>query len=225
MSDINHNFVWPAACVSCGKSDYPDSMGSRKDFRLYGGQTSEQVGRKRWLYYQHYARGTAYICPSCYENARRIEETYIPKLQRFNNIAIVIGLILIPVSIILGMRGGFPAPYYANPFIMTMIISMLLVVVFCTLGISGEDASGEFNRAGWASFYISYKHRPSTKDVFKFSSKDYADKFHDANPDTQVVVGRTHRSFPIKTPDAMSCCIGGIIPVGIIFLVLSLLNP
>lgn len=231
MNDTIHRFTWPIACVACGKAGDYDSLESRKAFSLYGGQTSQKVGLTghKYHYYDHYAKGTAHICQSCYEDVRRIEEAYIPKLKKFKDIMIAIGLILIPSAIMFGIWGGFHTHTNTpgNLFVNLMLVSMLLVVVFCTLGMSGSDASEEFDRAGWASFYISYKlekHFTTNKDVIKFSSRDYADKFREANSDAKVVVGRTHRSIPIKKPNSMACCIGGIIPIFIIFVVLGILG-
>ena len=217
MTDYTHSYDWPIACLSCGKSD-SDDLTSRQ-IKLFGGQTSEKIGPKNYRTHSHYALGVTHICHSCYEEAKMREDDYIPKLKRLSNMLMVIGIILLPVSFVLYML------IQVYPVAIIMAISLFMMVIFCTFGFSGTEAGDEFKRSGWASFYINYKYKEGLtgiKEIFKFSSEDYAGIFQFSNPNTTVKVGTTYRFLPLKKPDWITCCIG-LIPLLIFFFVIGLL--
>lgn len=219
MTDYAITYDMPQICIACGKVDSDNLVQQR--FSLFGGQSSEKIGPKRYLTHNHYANGVAFICPSCHEEAKKHEIEYIPKLKKFTNMFIAIGLILLPVSFFLYQaRAIFPLGSI-------MGISLLLMTIFCTLGMSGSDAGDQFERANWVSFYVNYKYSKGiikATEFFKFSSKDFADKFKLEHPGIYVNVGTTHRFIPIKKPDSwVTCCIG-ILPLLIFFFILGVMT-
>jgi hypothetical protein len=217
MTDYAITYDMPYACIACGKEDSDNLVQHR--FNLFGGQSSEKIGPKRYLTHHHYAQGVAYICPSCHEQAKKKEVEYIPKLKNFTNMFIVIGLILLPVSFVL---------YQARATLGSiMAISLLLMTIFCTLGMSGSEADDQFKRAKWVAFYANYSYSKGitkTTESFKFASKDFAEKFQVENPGIKVKVGTTHRFIPIKKPDDwVTCCIG-LIPLIIFFFIVGVMT-